>query len=124
MNTISSKKQKARKEHKCNWCNCKILVGEIYRYQFIEFYGDTYAWKNHIHCEEIASKLKMFDYADYGVDEENFRETISEQFILIMEHHQSEVFNYEHYQYPSFEEQLKYVCEMHGIDTTPESNQR
>lgn len=115
METISTTKQKARKEHKCNWCNCKIQVGEIYTRQFNKQDGDTYAWKTHIHCEEIASKLKMFDYAEEGLNEELFQESIREGFVKLMEHHQSEVFNYEFYQYPVFGQQLDYVLEMHKI---------
>lgn len=117
MKTISNAKHKARKDHKCNWCNCVIEKGTIYTRQFLINNGETYEWKNHIHCEEIANKLKMFDDCDYGVDEENFHETISEQFIMLMEHYESEVFNYEHYRYPSFKEKLEYVCKMHDIET-------
>ena len=116
METISTKEVKARKQHKCNWCGCKINIGTIYTTSFCVHDVDTYTWKNHIHCEEIASKLKMFDYADYGVDEENFQETIREEFIKLMKHHQSEVFNYQFYEYPIFPDQLKYVCEMHKIE--------
>jgi hypothetical protein len=115
MITINSKIETARKHHVCGLCDSKIDIGTKYRNQFNKHDG-VYTWKNHLHCEEIAGELKMYDYCDYGLDGDSFQECIREEFIKLMEHHNSEIFNYERFQYPNFEEQLKYVCEMHKIE--------
>lgn len=106
METISTKKQKARKEHKCSFCIGIIKISETYTAQFNKQDGDVYIWKSHIHCEEIASKLNMYDWCDYGLDSDTFQEYINQEFM-----------KYEEEKYPSFEERLKYVCEKHGINT-------
>ena len=79
METISSTKPKARKEHKCNWCGGIIKVGEIYERQFLK-YDEVYVWKNHIICSEIANKLLMFENYDEGLDDSDFCEHIKEEF--------------------------------------------
>ena len=112
METISYTTQKARKEHRCDWCNEKINIGETYAKLFYKE-DDVYVWKNHIHCEKIAQELKMFDNG--SVSESDFYETIREEYVRIMEIHHSEVFNYEHFQYPNFKEQLDFVCEFYKI---------
>jgi hypothetical protein len=112
METISFTTPKARKEHTCDWCNEKIKVGETYTRAFCKE-NDVYVWKNHIHCEKIAQKLKMFD--EGSVCEDIFNETIREEYIRIMEIHHSEVFNYEHFRYPNFKEQLDFVCSFHDV---------
>ena len=116
MDVISSKIVKARKRHKCELCLCNIEVGEKYNTQFNKQDGDTYTFKNHIHCQEIASELKMYDYCDYGLNDEGFYESIKEEFIKLMEQHNSQIFNYEHYKYPPFPNQLQYVCEFYKIE--------
>lgn len=116
MIVLSSKVVIARKEHKCQLCCCKIEIGKRYNNQFNKQDDCVYTFKNHIHCQEIASKLKMYDYCDYGLNDEGFYESIKEEFIRLMEIHESEVFNYDFYQYPIFPEQLKYVCEMNKIE--------
>lgn len=113
MQRINSKTVVSRKEHICNLCNDKIEKGHKYRTQFNKLDGDTYTFKNHIHCGEIASRLKMYGECGYGLTDEIFQETIREEFVFLQELHNSEVFNYEHYRYPSFTEQLDYVCSYH-----------
>jgi hypothetical protein len=116
MEIISVTKPKARKEHICNWCSCKIEKGSIYTNSFCVHDGETYTWKNHIHCEEIANKLKMFNYDDgYGVTDEAFQEAVREEYILLMQHYHFELYESEFFQYPNFEGKLAYVCEMHNI---------
>jgi len=115
MEIISSRIVKAKKHHVCGLCCSKIYIGTKYRNQFNKHDG-VYTWKNHLHCEEIAGKLKLYDECDYGLNDELFQEAIREEFIKLMEHHQSEVFNYQFYEYPIFYNQLKYVCEMHKIE--------
>jgi len=69
-----------------------------------------------LHCEEIASKLKMYDECDEGLTEDNFYQSVREEFIILQQHHNSDIFEYEGFIYPNFEGQLKYVCEMHKIE--------
>lgn len=81
METLSSNKQtKATKEHRCNFCSEKISVGEIYVKSTHKSDGDIYDWKAHVHCDNIATRLKMYDEAmdsGYeGVNDEFFVETI------------------------------------------------
>ncbi|MFH6944590.1 hypothetical protein [Flavobacterium sp. FlaQc-50] len=117
MEIISRTKPKALKNHICDWCNCKINKGTVYESSFCVQDGDTYTWKNHTHCENIASHLKMFDHDDgYGVTDEAFQETIREEYIRIMSIHHSEIYEYEHFKYPDFEGQLKFVCEFHKVE--------
>lgn len=117
MSTISFKKVKARKDHKCDWCEAKILKGNVYTKYFNVYEGEPFTWKNHIHCEEIASKLKMFDEcADYGLDTDSFMEFIKEEYIRLMNLYHSEIFEYEFFEYPNFEERLKFVCEFHKVE--------
>jgi hypothetical protein len=78
MEIISYTTPKARKDHTCDWCNEKIKVGEIYTRSFCKE-DDIYVWKNHIYCEEIAEKLKMFNES-IEVTKCLFFETISEEF--------------------------------------------
>lgn len=112
METINRTAPKARKEHVCDWCNEKINVGEIYTRAFCKE-DDVYVWRNHTRCEKIAEKLKMFN--DVAVSQDVFFETIREEYIRIMEIHHSEVFNYEYFEYPSFKEQLDFVCSFHNL---------
>lgn len=116
MYSISSKIVKARKEHTCDLCCNKIDKGKKYRNQFNIESGETYTFKMHTHCENIAMELKMWDECyGGGLNDENFQETIKETFIQKMEIYHSEVFNYEHYQYPDFEGKLKFLCEHYEI---------
>lgn len=112
METINRTTPKAKKEHVCDWCDEKINAGEIYTRAFYkEDY--VYIWKNHIRCEKIAEKLKMFD--DGAVSQDVFFEAIREEYIRIMEIHHSEVFNYEHFEYPNFKDQLNFICSFHKL---------
>lgn len=67
---------KAKKEHRCNFCNEKIAKREIYIKSTHKYDGEVYDWKVHLHCAKIAEQLKMYDNADEGVTEEIFQETI------------------------------------------------
>lgn len=115
MQRISSKILVARKEHRCDLCLERIEKGSQYERQCNKI-DDIYTFKSHLYCRDIASHLKMYDYCDYGLDDENFMETIRQEFIFLQELHNSEVFNYEHYVYPSFQEQLYYVCTYHLVE--------
>lgn len=67
---------KAIKEHICNFCNDKILIGEIYIKSVHVNDGELYDWKAHWYCNELASKLDMYKDADDGVTDQMFQETI------------------------------------------------
>lgn len=113
METISTKKVKAKKDHKCNLCDGVIEKGSSYRYQFNKQDSDVYAFKSHLSCEEIASHLKMFDDCDYGLTDEIFQESIREEYKFLMDLHHTEIYNYEYFVYPTFQEQLKFVHDFH-----------
>jgi len=115
MQVISSKILKARKEHRCDLCLEKIEKGSQYERQFNKI-NYVYTFKSHVYCKSIASHLNMYDDLDFGLNDENFMETIRQEFIFLQELHNSEVFNYEHYRYPSFQEQLYYVCTYHLVE--------
>ena len=113
MEIISYTTPKAKKEHICDYCNDKIPIGQKYRRSFCKE-DEIYIWKNHLHCEEIMQKLGMFD--EDSVTQDLFVESVKEEYDRIMEIHESEIFNYEHFKYPSFSERLKYVCDFHKIN--------
>lgn len=113
MQVLSSKIVKAKKQHQCQLCCGKIEVGQKYNTQFNTQDGDAYMFKNHIHCQEIASKLKMYDECDYGLTDEIFQESIREEYKFLMDLHHTEIYNYAHFVYPNFQEQLKFVHDFH-----------
>jgi len=43
-----------------------IEIGQEYIRQYNEFDGDTYTWKMHTHCDQIAQKLINFKECDDG----------------------------------------------------------
>jgi len=43
-----------------------IEIGQKYIRQYNEFDGDTYTWKMHTHCDQIAQKLINFKECDDG----------------------------------------------------------
>ena len=58
---ISTKKQKARKRHICDWCKHDISKGDIYLRATVVDGGDINTWKSHLYCEELTKRLNMFD---------------------------------------------------------------
>lgn len=63
---ISESTKKARKQHRCNYCCMSIEIGEEYTRQYNSYEGDTYTWKMHTHCDQIAQKLIDFKECDNG----------------------------------------------------------
>jgi len=108
MQLISSSKQKARKQHTCDWCELSIEAGMVYeRSVYVD--NDIYTWKNHIHCSEISHKLKMFDpYWDEGLGANDFQEQITEEYknLMILADESLSVL-------PPFKHQLEYVVAHH-----------
>lgn len=75
---------KANKNHACDFCGEKIIIGEKYLKSTHKFDGDIYNWKTHIYCAEIAARLKMYDEADEGVTSDYFIERISDEHYFIL----------------------------------------
>lgn len=108
MQLISSSKQKARKQHICDWCELPIETGTIYE-RSVHVDKSIYTWKNHIHCSEIANKLKMFgDFCDEGLGSNDFQEQITEEYksLMILADESFSVL-------PPFKHQLEYVVAHH-----------
>lgn len=56
MNVIAAKiVKKARKQHCCDYCNCKIEEGTLYHKDTCVFDGRIYTWKSHPECCEIGN---------------------------------------------------------------------
>ena len=76
MELICDETKKARKEHSCNFCGLPINKGNMYNRQVAKI-DDIYTWKSHLHCNEIASRLNMYDDCwDEGVTTDNFHEIV------------------------------------------------
>lgn len=80
METISYPKEtKARKKHRCNFCNELIFAGEVYIKSTHVYDGGMYDWKSHKHCSELADTMKMYDECDDGLTADDFMEFVSEK---------------------------------------------
>jgi len=75
---------KANKEHKCSFCNERISKGETYLKSTHKFDGELYDWRSHINCGWIASKLKLYDDCEEGLTQDDFIESIREEFYTLM----------------------------------------
>ena len=73
----------ARKEHQCDYCCGKILIGTNYCNQVLK-YDYLYEWKSHLRCEAIVGKLNMHDNCDEGVTSDDFYEYINEAYMAIL----------------------------------------
>jgi hypothetical protein len=52
---------KARKEHRCEWCYQKILIGEVHARFVGKWEGEFQDWRVHKECEAIMQKEDLFD---------------------------------------------------------------
>ena len=102
---------KAIKEHSCNFCYQKILKGSIY-VKSVWKQDEVYAWKTHKHCADIATKLKMYEDSDEGVDSDAFSEHIKNEYQNII---MKTAPNGKDIIYPKALERLSFVCNHHGI---------
>lgn len=100
--TLSYTNQKARKDHKCNFCGGVIPKGQEYQRQGIVHEGSLYTWKAHFRCLDICSELRMHDNCDEGVTEDDFYEIINEEF------HKLE--GEQDLKLTKFKDRLDYVC--------------
>ena len=105
---------KAIKEHRCNFCYQKILTGSIY-VKSVWKVDSVYAWKTHKHCADIATKLKMYEDSDEGVDSDAFSEHIKNEYQNII---MKPAPNGKDIIYPKALERLSFVCNHHGIKIT------
>lgn len=80
MDTLQQTTPKARKEHRCSYCNGIIPKGDTYNYSTHVYEGEIYAWKSHIKCQKVAEELNMFDDLYEGLTEADFAEYINERF--------------------------------------------
>lgn len=105
---------KARTQHYCNYCGGVISVGDTYEKSSHKHDGEIYTWKSHVKCSAIASKLKMFDYADDGVTAGDFRETILQEYREIMIKTNLTLYESKDFKYPKFHDQLDFVIKHHS----------
>lgn len=87
---------KAKKEHLCNFCGGRIVIGELYEKSTHKDNGNVYDWKAHKNCSKLASVLNMYEDADDGVSEDMFIDCVSEKHddILIAQLPQDELKKY------------------------------
>ena len=69
--------RKARKVHTCDLCHGKIEIGEEYDYQFNSDGGDSWEFKSHIKCYNLAVKLEA-DNGE-GFDQESMANCICDE---------------------------------------------
>ncbi|MDZ4726175.1 MAG: hypothetical protein SH817_08455 [Leptospira sp.] len=77
---VQPRPTKARKVHRCDFCELKIEQGETYERSVHKMDGSVYEWKSHLDCSWIASELNMFDHCDEGLTGEAFQEEIMIEF--------------------------------------------
>lgn len=75
---LTHETRKARKSHRCDWCNGAIEKGESYEYQTYIWDGHIYDWKSHEACSRVVSAI--WDYADPddGMDSDSFYDSCHE----------------------------------------------
>lgn len=121
MDVISIIKTKARKTHKCDWCNCNIDIGEIYERQTISDSGSLITWKNHVKCSEISHFLNLFnENPSDGLSSDDFQESIKDEFLNIMSEKFKDKYESKDFKHLIFLEKLDVVCRYY----LEEKNQR
>ena len=75
---------KAKKEHRCSFCNERIKSGETYIKSTHIFDGSVYDWKAHKMCDYLCTKMNMYADCDEGVTQDDFMEIISEAHYSIL----------------------------------------
>ena len=104
---LSAQTQIAAKEHRCDYCNQIIYKGEKYGLQNNVCDRVLYTWKYHLSCEELASKLGLFNEAgDEGVTDDLFQECVCDKYADI-----SDIDEDEDIDDVSFSEKLRAVKE-------------
>lgn len=57
MDFYSQKYTKARKTHKCEFCEKEIVLGETYSYESGKFYGDFFVRKLCVKCYDMLTEF-------------------------------------------------------------------
>ena len=79
MGKFETKQQRARKDHKCSWCELKINKGEIYENTPMVSDG-FYVWKSHLDCKKLTNALNMWQNVDFdGLTSDDFERYIFEE---------------------------------------------
>ena len=63
---IRTQNPKARKEHRCSWCNSTIKVGQVYKRDTIICDGDIYDWLSCGKCQKYVDEM----FQEVNLDEE------------------------------------------------------
>lgn len=61
METIKNSFVKAKKEHKCDFCNRTIKIGDIYHYSFSVDGGDSWSSRECVYCDFIIPYVINFN---------------------------------------------------------------
>lgn len=61
---LKSTYPKAKKEHRCSWCNEKILIGEQHDYTVGIFEGEFSTQRLHNECSQAQRKVPHDDICD------------------------------------------------------------
>lgn len=69
-------KRKARKEHKCYWCECTIFIGEHYFKSGGVHRGNFGFRKECLKCNNLIGEYCSTTYyeADYGIEQDSLRD--------------------------------------------------
>lgn len=63
-NELSAKIVKARKQHSCEWCGQKVLIGEKCFYRAYKFDGDFQSGHMHLECKVAMEKTPVDELMD------------------------------------------------------------
>ena len=108
---------KARKQHMCDFCQETIAINEKY-IKAVYKEDNIYSWKSHLYCQNIASKLRMFNQSnESGVTSDDFQEYINEEYRDIITKTETELYESTTYTVPEFKDRLEYVLKYHNIKT-------
>jgi hypothetical protein len=77
---IGPTQTKARKKHRCDFCQYPINNGDDYMRSTHTYSGDIYTWKSHLDCDKIATKLNMYEDCDEGLTSDGFQECIINEY--------------------------------------------
>lgn len=99
---ISISRPMAKKEHVCDLCLLTIEKGKKYEKSFQKHDG-VFTWKNHIHCNELANRMRMWDWVDEGLTSDDFETEVTEAYF-------NETGNK-----GSVKECVEYLCKKHSI---------
>ena len=57
LEVLGSNQQRAKKQHRCDHCLTTIEEGEEYHRHFIKDGGETWTWKSHLDCRDLAMRM-------------------------------------------------------------------